>query len=170
MSEAGAGYKFLKCVSAVLAAALLVWLDQWTKLLVVQNLKNADPFVLIPGVLELGYVENTGAAFGILQGSRMFFLILTPAVCLFLLAVLLKTPRRKKYLPLNIILCFIMAGALGNYIDRLKNGYVVDFIYFKPIDFPLFNVADIFITVGFAVLLLLIVFYYNEEDLDFLSK
>ena len=170
MSEAGAGYKFLKFVSAVLAAALLVWLDQWTKLLVVQNLKNADPFVLIPGVLELGYVENTGAAFGILQGSRMFFLILTPVVCLFLLAVLLKTPRRKKYLPLNIILCFIMAGALGNYIDRLKNGYVVDFIYFKPIDFPLFNVADIFITVGFAVLLLLIVFYYNEEDLDFLSK
>ncbi len=170
MSETGGGSKFFKFVCAVFLSALLIGLDQWTKLLVVQSLKNAPPYVLIDGILELGYVENTGAAFGILQGSRLFFLVLTPAICLILLFLLMKTPSKRRYFLFRTVLCFIIAGALGNYIDRLRNGYVVDFIYFKPIDFPLFNAADIYITVGFAVLLLLIIFYYDEEDLDFLSK
>lgn len=63
-----------------------------------------------------------------------------------------------------------MAGAAGNLIDRIRFGYVVDFFYFRLIDFPVFNVADIYVTVSFAVLLLLVFFQYKEEDLEFFEK
>lgn len=63
-----------------------------------------------------------------------------------------------------------MAGAAGNLIDRIRFGYVVDFFYFRLIDFPVFNVADIYVTVSFAVLLLLVFFQYKEEDLEFFGK
>ena len=68
------------------------------------------------------------------------------------------------------IICFVIsAGAIGNFLDRVRLNYVVDFIYFSPINFPVFNVADIYVTVSFAVLILLIFFKYKEEDFDFLS-
>ena len=72
----------------------------------------------------------------------------------------------KKLLPLRICAVFIFSGAIGNFIDRLKLGYVVDFFYFKLIDFPVFNVADIYVTVGTFILAFLLSFYYKEEDLD----
>ena len=72
----------------------------------------------------------------------------------------------KKYAPLRICAIFILAGGLGNFIDRVRLNYVVDFFYFELIDFPIFNVADIYVTVTMFVLLYLIFFYYKEEDLD----
>ena len=72
--------------------------------------------------------------------------------------------------PLRVVLVMICAGAAGNFIDRVSQGYVVDFIYFELINFPVFNVADIFVTVGAALLVVLILFYYKDSDFDFLSR
>lgn len=154
-------------VTALLGAAVLVFLDQWTKYLAVVHLKDQDPVVLIDGVLELRYVMNEGAAFSLMQKQQIFFYILT----LFVLAgvcylYLFRIPSDSKYRWLNGLCVTITAGALGNFIDRLRLRYVVDFIYFKLIDFPVFNVADIYITCSCAVLFLLMIFVYKESDLQ----
>ena len=141
----------------LLAAALLTVLDQVTKILAEKTLPGS-PRVLIPGVFELRYLENRGAAFGILQNQRWFFLILT---AVFLAAILLiwgRTPPSRKYLPLRILTCAVTAGAAGNLIDRALLSYVRDFLYFSLIDFPIFNVADIYVTVSALALFVLVVF------------
>ena len=81
-----------------------------------------------------------------------------------------RTPVEKRYLPLRICMIILTAGAIGNFIDRLTRGYVVDFFYFSLIDFPIFNVADIYVTVTFIVLVLLIFFYYKDEDFSIYSR
>lgn len=151
----------------VLVVFLLIVLDQWTKGLASAHLKNSPPLPLIPDILELLYTENTGAAFGILKGHSYFFYLAAGAVSLFACAAVWKLPLSSRMRPLCFDLCFIVAGALGNVIDRLRYGYVVDFIYFKPINFPVFNIADIYITCACAALALLFLFYYKEEELKF---
>ena len=74
-------------------------------------------------------------------------------------------PVNKRFLILRILILLIAAGAVGNFIDRIRQGYVVDFFYFKLINFPIFNVADIYVSVGMVILALLIFFYYKDEDL-----
>ena len=80
--------------------------------------------------------------------------------------VLLKAPNKKRYIPLHLLLIVIAAGAVGNMIDRLRLNYVVDFIYFSLINFPVFNVADIYVTAATFLLFFLILFYYKEEELE----
>ena len=150
---------FIGCV-------LLILLDQVTKLLALQNLKGQNPVTLIPDVFQLLYVENRGAAFGILQNRQWVFLIITVIVLAALVWALPKIPQERHFLPLTLCLCFIGAGAVGNMIDRIFRGYVVDFFYFKLIDFPVFNVADIYVTTAAVILIVLIVFLYKEEDFD----
>lgn len=148
------------------AVILLVLLDQWTKFLAVTHLKDQPAIPLWKDVFELSYVENRGAAFGMMQNRQIFFLILTAVVVVFLLLFLMRMPEGKRYLPGRVTLLFLGAGAVGNFIDRISQGYVVDFFYFKWIDFPVFNVADIYVTVSVAVLAYLLLFYYSEEELD----
>lgn len=147
---------------------LLVILDQYTKILLTA-IKGGNSIPLINNVLEFRYLENHGAAFGILQGQRVFFLIMSIVVFLVIGLILYRIPNEKKYLALNLILTFILAGAIGNTIDRLVLGYVRDFIYFSLIDFPIFNVADIYITCSTILLIIVIIFFYKEDDLKFLS-
>lgn len=159
----------LKRLSAVLAVVcLLVLFDQWTKGLAVSCLKGREPFVLVKGILELLYVENTGAAFGMLKGMHGFFYVIGIGVTLGALFAMNRMPSGRRYLPLYGVTSMIIAGAIGNLIDRMEQSYVVDFIYFKPIDFPVFNVADIYITCGCLLLVLLFLFYYKEDELQFL--
>ena len=162
--------KLNKVAIAIISVIVLVFIDQWTKGLAVSNLKYGEPFVLLKNVLELAYVENTGAAFGILKNLRWVFMVITPVVCIVLAVGIVRMPSKPRYVPMYIDFIFIISGAIGNFIDRIVNGYVVDFIYFMPIDFPLFNVADSYITCAFAVLLFLIVFYYKEDELSFFSR
>ena len=75
-------------------------------------------------------------------------------------------PQNKKYTALNYIIVFLIAGAIGNYIDRIAKNYVVDFIYFSLINFPVFNVADCYVTVSVILLFILILFYYKDDDLE----
>ncbi len=151
-----------------IVTALLIAADQATKALAVCFLKNQDPFVIWEGVFELRYLENRGAAFGMLQGQRAFFLLAGLLVFAAALYFFRHMSEEKKFLPIRLTAIFILAGAWGNMIDRLRLSYVVDFFYFSLIDFPIFNVADIYVSLGTAYLALLILFHYKDEDLNHL--
>lgn len=151
-------------VIILIAIAALTALDQWFKYLAVVHLKDQPPFVLIDGVFELHYSENTGAAFGILQDHRWVFISVTIIVMVFLL-VLLMSGKFRQYPLLNISGILIVAGGIGNLIDRIFNGYVVDFLYFKLINFPIFNFADCCVVIGAVTLLIFFFFFYDEKPL-----
>lgn len=153
-------------VIAAVGIILGVILDQVTKYLVVMNLKGQEPLVLWEGVFQLEYLENRGAAFGMLQNQRAFFYLSVVLICVLVIWFYRKVPMEKKFLPLRFCAVFVTAGAFGNFIDRVRLNYVVDFLYFKLIDFPIFNVADIYVTVSAFVFFVLLMFYYKEDDLE----
>ncbi len=154
----------------ILFFVLLVILDQITKNLAVVYLKDKPAYVLWDGVFELHYLENRGAAFGMLQNQKILFVTIAAVILVIIGYLLIKLPRNKHYAMLEILLVLIASGAVGNMIDRIQFNYVVDFFYFKLIDFPIFNVADIYVSVSCVVLALLVLFFYKDEDFDFLGK
>ena len=149
--------------------ALLTMIDQLTKHLAIKYLKGTSGIILIPGVLEFQYVENRGMAFGLLQGRQILFLILCVAFCAGILYLYARIPKNGYYAPLNVIGGILFSGALGNFIDRAFYGYVTDFIYFSLIDFPVFNVADIYVVCGGILLAVLVIFRYKDEDFYFIT-
>lgn len=153
-------------MTAGVAAAVLLFLDQYTKHLAVSALKDQPSIPIIKNVFELSYVENRGAAFGMLQNRQWMFIILTAAVLIVLGWIFHKMPFEKRYIPARFCITGLTAGAVGNLIDRVSQGFVVDFFYFKLIDFPVFNVADIYVVVTIILLAVLLLFYYDEEELS----
>lgn len=153
-------------ITAFIIALAGVILDQLSKYMAVHFLQGTDGIDLIPGVFRLTYLENRGAAFGVLQGQQWFFYIITAVILVVVVLAYVRIPAGRKFLPLQICAVFIVSGALGNLIDRVRLGYVVDFFYFELIDFPVFNVADIFVTVSAVLLAVLLPLYYKEEDLE----
>lgn len=153
----------------VLAMIILIVIDQITKYLAVLHLKDKPAFNIINGVLEFNYLENKGAAFGMLQNQKIFFVFVAVIILGVIAYILYKTPDTKKYTIMHILLTLIAAGAIGNMIDRIRLDYVVDFIYFVLINFPIFNVADIYVTVATVILVFVLLFYYKENDLGFIS-
>lgn len=153
----------------MLALVLLVAIDQITKYFAVITLKNKPSIPIIAKVLELSYLENRGAAFGLLQNQKFFFLFVGIIMLLVILFVLCKVPDKKKYNKMHVLLVMIAAGAIGNMIDRIRLDYVVDFISFVLINFPIFNVADMYVTISMIGLAFLILFVYKEDDFNFLS-
>ena len=149
---------------------LIVGLDQAAKFWVRSTLMNQDPLVIIPNVLSLQYHENTGAVWGIMSGKVQFLSIFTLITMILIGYLYFKIPQTKRLKSLRIIAVLILGGAVGNLIDRFLLGHVVDFIYFEIIDFPLFNIADSFLTVSCILLLILAIFYYKDEDFAFLDK
>lgn len=156
-------------IIGLIAVILGVALDQYTKYLAITHLQG-NPITIIEGVFELRYLENRGAAFGLLQNQQTFFLIITMITLCFVAYLYVRMPKTKHYLWLRVCLLSITAGAIGNMIDRVRLRYVVDFLYFELIDFPIFNVADIFATVATFGLIILLLFYYKEEDVDMLFQ
>lgn len=153
----------------IVLSALLIGIDQLTKYLAVVYLRGKESFVILRGVFELQYLENRGAAFGMLQGKKTFFMIITILMMLLLIYVFVRIPLEKHYYALHGICIALFSGAIGNFIDRIKLDYVVDFFYFSLIDFPIFNFADIYVTCAMFVFVILFLFYYKEKDLDNLS-
>ena len=149
---------------------ILIFLDQMTKYLAVLHLKNASAIPVIPDVFEFSYLENRGAAFGILQGQGLFLVIMTTISAAVLIYLYIRIPDEKRYIYLRLTLILLISGAFGNFIDRCAHKYVIDFLYFKLIDFPVFNVADIYVTVAACLLIITFLFYYKEEDIDLLSE
>ena len=148
---------------------ILVIADQLTKHLAVVRLKNQAAYNLINGILEFNYLENRGAAFGVLQNQKYFFVFVALIFIGVIVFVLIKVPTQKKYYSLNILLVMIAAGAVVNMIDRVRYDYVVDFIYLVCIQFPIFNVADIYVTTATVILVFQILFVYKTNDFNFLS-
>jgi lipoprotein signal peptidase len=151
-----------------IGTGFLVLLDQYTKHLAVVHLKGQEPVVLWEGVFEFLYSENRGAAFGMLQGKQAFFFVIGILVLIAAVYIMQCLPSWKDphYCWLGLCTISITAGALGNMVDRVSQQYVVDFIYFRLIDFPIFNVADIYVTTATAALFGLMTFFYSEKDLE----
>ena len=147
---------------------ILIFLDQLTKYFAVTNLKDKDSYILADGIFELHYLENRGAAFGMLQDQKVFFVLVASIILAAIVYILFRMPYHKKYIKLHACLVLIASGAIGNLIDRIRLNYVVDFFYFELIDFPIFNVADCYVTVSVFVFAALILWYYKEEELDFM--
>lgn len=152
-----------------LAAAVLLVLDQLTKHLAVLHLKGGTALVLLEGVLELQYVENTGVAFSLFRNGGIFITATGFLVLGAVLFVLFRVPRQRRFFPIHMLMALLVAGAAGNLVDRLHLDYVVDFISFVLIHFPVFNVADCYIVVSAFLLCFLLLFRYREEELAFLS-
>ena len=155
-----------KKITGLVLILLLILLDQATKYLAVTHLKDSPAFELIPNIFELYYLENQGAAFSILWGQKTFFVIITVILFFVMFYLYLRMPQKSRYRWANLILILLMAGAVGNLIDRCVHNYVIDFFYFKLINFAVFNVADIYITVGACLFILTFCFYYKEEEID----
>lgn len=142
----------------------IVLLDQFTKYLTVIRLKPAKSVPVIEGVFSFTYVENRGAAFGILQNQKWFFIVITIAICI-VIAYYIFTHSGENML-LSISLAMILGGAIGNLIDRIRLGYVVDMFHFTLINFPVFNVADSFVVIGTALLAYYILFISEKTDIS----
>jgi len=144
----------------------LVLLDQFTKILAVRFLKGQEAFVIWKDVFVLQYLENRGAAFGMFQEKQMIFILFGFCVLIGAFYLFFHMSKDNKFWPIRICAILVLSGALGNLIDRLYRSFVVDFFYFKLINFPIFNVADIYVSVGTAVAGLMILFYYSDDDLE----
>ena len=145
---------------------LLLALDQLTKYLAYTVLKGSGPVVLFPGVFEFRYLENQGAAFGMMENMQWIFILFALVISAAAFWIYLRMPVERRLLPLRILCVTLTAGALGNMIDRILHHFVIDFLYFSLIEFPIFNVADIYVCVSTGIFLLLLLFYYKEEDLE----
>ena len=143
----------------ILIIALIV-IDQVTKLLTINYLLPVNSVEIIKNILSFTYVENRGAAFGIMQNSRIFFLIFTVILIGAIIIYTIKTkPQNKLYL---VSTSLIIAGGMGNFIDRLFRGYVVDMIEVTFIEYPVFNFADICVVIG-AILFCIYMFFDKSE-------
>lgn len=148
---------------------ILVALDLITKSLAVSALRDGIHIDLIRGVLEFYYIENRGAAFGIFQDGTLILGIISAISLCVIIFLYLRTPGDRKYLPLRLVLVFLSAGAAGNLIDRVSLHYVRDFIYFSLIDFPVFNLADVYVVVSGIFLILFVCTKYRDDDFAFLN-
>lgn len=143
---------------------ILIIIDQFTKYLVVTNIANENPVVLIDNFLKLYYIENRGAAFGILQGFRSLFTVITVLVLLFLIVFLIRNYNKVPFIYL-VSFSLLIGGTIGNFIDRIRLHYVVDFISMRFFghDFAIFNFADMFIVLGTILISIGIVLHDNKR-------
>ena len=144
------------CISVLVIVA-----DYFTKMLAV-NIFKVNEITVIKDILYFTYVENRGAAFGMLQNHRWIFITVTTVViALIILYVLIKKPKRKIELTALSLIC---GGGIGNMIDRIFLSYVVDFIDVRIINFPVFNVADCAVVIGCGLLILYLLFIEGKEN------
>lgn len=149
-----------KYVLLLIVTPLVIMIDQLTKYLVLQKFRLGETIPLILGFFNLTYIRNTGAAFGLLAqtdpGFRIPFFVTVPLIALVAVGYIFKKIDDRDY-ALSVSLSLVISGAIGNLIDRLQMGYVVDFLDFHwgyGYHFPAFNIADSAICVGVAILLL----------------
>lgn len=151
----------LYAVFTILAAVLLA-LDQWVKHWITANLPLGEALPFLPGLVELRTVHNYGAAWSSFSGMRWLLVIVTSCIVLAVLFVLARQIVRH---PLGVAACFlVVSGGLGNIIDRVRLGYVVDMFNFLFMDYPVFNVADICVVCGCVLGAVYYLFLYEKYD------
>ena len=148
-------------ISYLIIAALLVVCDQLVKYWIVSNLSLGEAMNVIPNVFSLTYYQNSGAAWSILQGQMWFFAIVTFVAVPLCIWLLWKNRRGSKFY--SLALGLVIAGALGNFIDRMRLGYVVDMFQTDFINFPIFNVADMCLTIGVVMVFIYALFEERFE-------
>ncbi|WP_352419944.1 signal peptidase II [Proteiniborus sp.] len=147
----------------VAISLIIIILDQIAKLYAIKLLKMNAPIVIIKDFLQLNYVENFGAAFGILQNKKMVFIIITTMVVIGIITYI--RTNTNLTITMKIALSMVIGGAIGNLIDRIRLGYVVDFIdvkFWGLYDFPVFNLADSFIVIATLLICYLVIFNKYE--------
>ena len=149
----------LKKISLPIVIILGIVLDQIVKMGIVKNLRLSEQKSVINGILSLTHLRNNGAAWSILEGQQWFFVLTTVIVLAVAIWFWLKNLSKNWY---AIGLTLIISGALGNFIDRVRQGYVVDMFQLDFINFPIFNVADILLSIGFVVLFIGILIEKDE--------
>lgn len=161
--------KFLSPIIAATVFVVILALDLLTKGLIIPNLipQVGDSTVVIPGFISFIYVQNKGAAWGMMSNNTIFLTILS-AIILVLMVVFyilrVKMVKEKSSMWLSVSLGLIAGGCLGNMIDRIAFGYVRDFINFEFMSFPVFNFADIALTAGVITVAVYFLFFYSKED------
>ena len=139
----------------ILIIVLCIAADQLTKICAAANLKDISTLPIIENIFHFTYVENRGAAFGMLADHRWVFMILS-VVGIAAIFVYLTVTKPKSWW-MRLALCFIVGGGVGNMIDRIARGYVIDFIDCRFINFYVFNVADSFVCVGCAMFIIAVI-------------
>lgn len=147
---------------------VLTVLDQASKYWARHTLQNIDKISVIKGVFSFTYVENRGAVWGILQGKYLLLAIFTVFITIGLMWFIYRIPKKPRYNWLQITMTLLLSGAIGNLFDRFYFRFVTDFLYFELIDFPVFNIADCYVTISAILLVWLFCFYYKEDELDFI--
>jgi len=142
-------------------SALIIGLDQWVKWLIVDNFALGETKSVIPGILSLNHIRNFGAAWSLLEGKMWFFTVVTIIAVVVILTLMIKN-RSNGNRWFMIGLTLILAGAIGNFIDRVRLGYVIDMFQTDFMNFPIFNVADISLVIG--VICVLIYIILDEKD------
>ncbi|MEI1231314.1 signal peptidase II [Enterococcus mundtii] len=143
-------------------SALIIGLDQWVKWLIVDNFALGETKSVIPGVLSLNHIRNFGAAWSLLEGKMWFFTVVTIIAVVVILTLMIKN-RSKGNRWFMIGLTLILAGAIGNFIDRVRLGYVIDMFQTDFMNFPIFNVADISLVIGVICVLIYIILDEKEQ-------
>ena len=149
-------------ITIPLTIVLLIVLDQLVKWAIVSNIKLGEVKGFIPSIMSLTYLQNTGAAFSILENQQWLFTIITLLVIGGAIWYLIKNIKGSFWLISGLTL--IIAGGLGNFIDRLRQGFVVDMFQVDFINFAVFNVADTYLTFGVLIMLLVIIKEENNES------
>ncbi len=141
---------------------VLVLLDQVIKFLADRILSQYETLAVIPSVLHLTFVKNYGAAFGILQNQRIFLLLITLAILIFIIWYFFRSNINNNLFFWSVIL--IVSGGVGNLIDRLFRGYVIDYIDFRLINFSVFNLADSYVFIGTVLMMIYFIFIEPKQD------
>lgn len=147
----------------IIIVFILIAIDQITKYIAVNNLKPLGSISIIDKILSFTFVENRGAAFGIFQGKTLLLSIITICILIAIIYLYSQLPKTKVYRCIRFCLVLIASGAVGNLIDRLLRGYVIDFFHATFINFPVFNVADIYVVVGAILMAIIVIFFIKEE-------
>ncbi|BAO06890.1 signal peptidase II [Enterococcus mundtii] len=143
-------------------SALIIGLDQWVKWLIVDNFALGETKSVIPGILSLNHIRNFGAAWSLLEGKMWFFTVVTIIAVVVILTLMIKN-RSNGNRWFMIGLTLILAGAIGNFIDRVRLGYVIDMFQTDFVNFPIFNVADISLVIGVICVLIYIILDEKEQ-------
>ena len=144
-----------KTALPLIVAILVVVLDQLSKLIIVNTFELYESVDVIPGVINFTYVQNTGAAFSLFSDKTLFLIIFTAILMIGCVFVVIKDLFKSSFVNCSLVIC--VGGGIGNIIDRIRLNYVIDFIECKLFTFPIFNVADIAITVGAGILCIYII-------------
>lgn len=148
----------------VVFVAILIGIDQITKFIAIRNLKPIGSISIIDKIFSFTFVENRGAAFGIFQGKTLALSIITIVIIIGIVYFYIRLPKTHVYKFIRFSLILIISGALGNLIDRIFRGYVVDFFHATFINFPVFNMADIYVVVGAFLMAVLVIFFVKDEE------